>query len=274
MESKKTFIGKPKSEPTTEKVFTVVREPEPQRTGKVFTREVQEPEQTPRKVGGPTVEQLTGQGPALAAIRDFKPDKTARTHQNMLYQAMGEKFVTDHADEIPGAERLLKGRGCLEQLGRMINEGMEAATILEQAKIVGAAMIDGSTVKQVEEYLRAGRKHKGKWFNPAILSFPSNYELSGISNSDLVYITAFLQYLCESNEREHRNKDQVEWWKRQEHGEAHLLLLKLCDYAEREVLHDLEAEIRTRAKNEPRIKKQLESAIKENRKIHDYLKRG
>lgn len=197
MESKKVFIVKPKSEPTTEKVFTrEIQEPEPQRQGKVFTREVQESEQTPRKVGGPTVEQFTEQGPALADIRDFKPDKTARTHQNMLYQAMGEKFVTDHADEIPGAERLCKGRGCLEQLGRMINDNIKTATILKQAKIVGTAMINGSTVKQVEQYLRVGRKHKGH-YNEAILKTeiagPNEIGRITLENHEILHISGLLR---------------------------------------------------------------------------------
>lgn len=196
MASETVFTVNPKSEPTTEKVFTVVREQTPQRPGKVLTREAQNPKQTPRKVGKPTIEQLTGQGPALDTIRDLEADKTPRTHQNMLYQAIGKKFIANHADEIPGAERLLKGRGCLEQLGRMINEGMEAATILEQAKVVGAAMIDGSTVKQVEEYLRAGRKNKG-YYNIAILktkiASPNETGRITLLNHEILYISALLK---------------------------------------------------------------------------------
>lgn len=196
MESKKMYIGEPKSEPTTEKKFTVVREQEPQRPGKVFTREAQEPKQTPRKVGRPTIEQLTGQGQALDTIRNIEPDKTARTHQNKLYQATGNKFVTDHANEIPGAERLLKGRGCMEQLGRMISDNIEAATILKQAKIVGAAMINGSTVKQVEQYLRAGRKNKG-YYNEAILKTeiagPNETGRITLENHEILYISALLK---------------------------------------------------------------------------------
>lgn len=106
--------------------------------------------------GRPNIEQLTGQGPALDTIRDFEPDKTARTHQNMLYQAMGDKFVTDHADEIPGAERLRKGRGCLEQLGRMMGKYANTS-VIKAANIAANALTAGRTVKQVEAYLRHGR---------------------------------------------------------------------------------------------------------------------
>ena len=123
--------------------------------------------------GRPNIEQLTGQGQALATIRDFEPDKTARTHQNMLYQAMGDKFVTDHADEIPGAERLRKGRGCLEQLGRMIIQYGDAS-IVEGAKIAADALNSGITVKQTESFLRHART-TGK-FDESLLIPPSKLE--------------------------------------------------------------------------------------------------
>ena len=101
---------------------------------------------------------------------------TSRTEVNRLFQNTGEKFVTDHADEIPGAERLLKGRGCLEQLGRMIDTE-EAATILEKSRIAADALTAGRTVKQVESYLRQGRI-TGEWLEAPLKDGPHEVVIS------------------------------------------------------------------------------------------------
>lgn len=122
---------------------------------------------------------------------------TSRTDANRLFQAWGEKFITDHADEIPGAERLLKGRGCLEQLARMIAKRIRTATILKQAKIAADALNAGHTVKQVESYLRHGRI-TGEW-NESLLTATmeavSNTAKSveGLTPADLIAIEALLR---------------------------------------------------------------------------------
>lgn len=167
MASKKILVGKPKSQPTTAKVFTITREQESQRPAKVFTREVK------------------------------KPMQIQRGQQNILYQVIGDNFVIDHADEIPGADHLLKGRGCLEQLGRMIVNDVEAATVLEAAKNAADALNAGGTVKQVEAYLRHGRI-TGEW-NEALLTATKEAAtnmarpVKGLNPADLIAIETLLR---------------------------------------------------------------------------------
>ena len=108
--------------------------------------------------GRPTLFQTTTH---LKTLREtYSADTTDRTNANRFYQQVAvDTLIEPNRDSIPGADRLEKARGCLEQLGRMIDSGtMDTGDILIQAQIAAKALEDGRTVKQVEKYLRDGRR--------------------------------------------------------------------------------------------------------------------
>lgn len=88
-------------------------------------------------------------------------------------------------------------QGCLEQIGRMVSKGMEADTIIEQAKIAADALIAGRTVKQVEAYLRHGRT-TGEW-SEALLTATKEVAsntakpIEGLTPADLIAIESLLR---------------------------------------------------------------------------------
>ena len=88
----------------------------------------------------------------------YTADKTDRTNANRFYQQVAvDSILEPNRASIPGVDRLERARGCLEQLGRMMEKGMGAGDVLQQAQIAADALANGRTVKQVEIYLRHGR---------------------------------------------------------------------------------------------------------------------
>lgn len=97
-----------------------------------------------------------------------------RTARNQIYRAYGINFLEENEAAIPCAEKLYKAKGCLEQLGRWDQtieyhspidakwETDDYKTAIKQAGIAASALNNGSTVKQVEAYLRHGRL-TGEW---------------------------------------------------------------------------------------------------------------
>lgn len=123
--------------------------------------------------GRPTLFQTTTH---LKTLREtYSADTTDRTNANRFYQQVAvDTLIEPNRDSIPGADRLEKARGCLEQLGRMIDGGtMDTGDILTQAQIAAKALEDGRTVKQVENYLRHGRIHDD-WINSFLKPLPEN----------------------------------------------------------------------------------------------------
>lgn len=146
-----------------------------------------------------------------------------RAEKNRQFQAIGEKFVKEyHSTTNPLTRKyLIDAKGCMEQLGRMVKAGMEAATIAKQAEIVADALNEGRTVKQVEAYLRHGRI-TGEWDKSLLTATKeaaSNTakSIEGLTPSDLIAIVCHLEAFANDNDdmadimKRERNIKPGEW---------------------------------------------------------------
>lgn len=123
---------------------------------------------------------------------------------NTEYQSRGRNFVMKYNGKIPHIDRLCRAYGCLEQLGRMVKTEMEAATILEQAKIAADALNAGRKVKQVEKYLRHGRT-TGEWDESLLTATTeaatnTTKPVEGLTPSDLIAINSMLEAFADDND--------------------------------------------------------------------------
>lgn len=103
-------------------------------------------------------------------------DLTHRSHVNTFYRTAAANFIGEHFSELPQAGKLVRpvkgsyipcktGLSVLEQLGRMIEQdGYSEQDVLLISDLASRMLDRGFTVKEVERYIRLGRK-TGKWID-------------------------------------------------------------------------------------------------------------
>jgi len=125
-----------------------------------------------RKKGRPTVAQKYYGDAAKQVTMIWEAGgniKTKRSTADYIYCTTALRIIKEAASEIPFVELIYKSdnswfsRSILSQLGRMsIQDGYDDNDVIAMAKIAAIAIHENCTVREVETYIRNGRK-TGEW---------------------------------------------------------------------------------------------------------------